>query len=200
MSRKGRRITPEERDLWDQVARRTERLHKPERPDFAAPQPASKPGKSPSEPEEREPPKPFRVGSEVDHRADHDLVAGLSERLSAAPIRMDRKTHTRLRRGKLRPEARIDLHGMTLDEAHPALTGFIINAQATGKRLVLVITGKGKAREDPGPIPRRLGVLRHQVPQWLRMPPLGPLVLDVTEAHISHGGHGAFYVYLRRRR
>jgi DNA-nicking Smr family endonuclease len=41
-------------------------------------------------------------------------------------------------------------------------------------------------------------VLRHQVPQWLRLPPLGNVVMQVTPAHIRHGGHGAYYVYLRR--
>ena len=63
----------------------------------------------------------------------------------------------------------------------------------------LVITGKGKRGPDIGPIPHRMGVLRHQVPQWLRQPPLGPATLQVTEAHLKHGGSGAFYVYLRRR-
>ena len=91
-------------------------------------------------------------------------------------------------------------HGAMLAEAHPALSGFILQSQALGRRLVLVITGKGKLRDDPGPIPRRHGVLRHQVPQWLRMPPLNHAVLQVREAHIRHGGHGALYIYLGRRR
>jgi hypothetical protein len=60
-------------------------------------------------------------------------------------------------RGKLHPEARIDLHGMTLAEAHPELIRFILNAQSQGLRLVLVITGKGKRRDDTGPIPQRVG-------------------------------------------
>jgi DNA-nicking Smr family endonuclease len=37
------------------------------------------------------------------------------------------------------------------------------------------------------------------VPGWLHLPPLGPAVLQVTEAHQRHGGSGAYYVYLRRR-
>jgi DNA-nicking Smr family endonuclease len=65
-------------------------------------------------------------------------------------------------------------------------------------RLVLVITGKGKAKSQPGPIPARVGVLRHQVPQWLRLAPLRPLVLHVEPAHRRHGGEGAYYVKLRR--
>ncbi|HKL64840.1 MAG TPA: Smr/MutS family protein, partial [Roseovarius sp.] len=78
--------------------------------------------------------------------------------------------------------------------------GFMLRAHGADKRLVLVVTGKGKDRDDGGPIPVRNGVLRHNVPQWLRAAPLGPLVLQVTEAHARHGGGGAYYVYLRRRR
>jgi DNA-nicking Smr family endonuclease len=112
---------------------------------------------------------------------------------------MDSKAHRKLTRGKLSPEARIDLHGMTLADAHPALLRFVADAHARGLRLLLVITGKGKARNDEGPIPTRPGVLRHQVPQWLTGGPLRPLVLQVAQAHQRHGGSGAFYVYLRRR-
>ena len=113
---------------------------------------------------------------------------------------MDRKAFDQMKRGKLRPEGKIDLHGMTLDRAHPALTRFILGAQAQGKRLVLVVTGKGKQRDDGGPIPVRFGVLRRQVPQWLSLPPMSSVVLQVTQAHLRHGGSGAYYVYLRRTR
>ena len=77
---------------------------------------------------------------------------------------------------------------------------FFLSAQASGKRLVLVVTGKGKDRDEPGPIPTPRGVLRHQVPQWLMLSPLAQAVLQVTPAHVSHGGAGAYYVYLRRTR
>ena len=76
----------------------------------------------------------------------------------------------------------------------------VTSAGQGDKRLVLVITGKGKSRDDGGPIPTRFGVLRHQVPQWLRLAPLARAVLQVSEAHLRHGGQGAYYVYLKRRR
>ena len=123
-----------------------------------------------------------------------------AQRLSQSPLRMDHKTHKRMTQGKLRPEARLDLHGMTMDQAHPALMRFILRAHENGKRMVLVITGKGKSRDEGGPIPVRRGVLRHNVPQWLSTPPLAAVVLQVTEAHLKHGGGGAYYVYLRRQR
>ncbi|MFV2002190.1 MAG: Smr/MutS family protein, partial [Paracoccaceae bacterium] len=87
-----------------------------------------------------------------------------------------------------------------LAEAHPALIGFVLGAHSAGRRLVLVITGKGKPGTDAGPIPERRGVLKHQVPGWLAGSALRPAVLQVTQAHLRHGGSGAYYVYLKRRR
>jgi DNA-nicking Smr family endonuclease len=129
-----------------------------------------------------------------------DLAPSLPDSLRRVPVQMDKKTFARMSRGKVRPEGRIDLHGMTLDRAHGALVGFIMASHTSGKRLVLVITGKGKNRDEGGPIPVRHGVLRHQVPQWLAAPPLASVVMQVSQAHISHGGGGAYYVYLRRQR
>jgi DNA-nicking Smr family endonuclease len=120
---------------------------------------------------------------------------------TAAP-RMDAKTFRRLKRGRHRPEAKLDLHGMTLAEGEGALRRFVTDAAARGLRLLLVVTGKGRTApgfRDDDPVPVRRGALRQQVPVWLARPPLGPLVLEVTQAHASHGGGGAYYVYLRRR-
>lgn len=143
---------------------------------------------------------PFRIGAATNPARPNDLLPPLRDRLTAAPVAMDSKHHRKMTRGKLKPESRLDLHGMTLAEAHPELIAFILGAQATGKRLVLVITGKGKARDEGYAVPVRNGVLRHQVPQWLALPPLRQAVLQVTPAHVRHGGGGAYYVYLRRNR
>jgi len=129
-----------------------------------------------------------------------DLAMPIQHQLRDQTVQMDKKVYRNMQRGKLSPDARIDLHGMTLDRAHTALVRFVLTSQASGHRLLLVITGKGKHRDEGGPIPVRHGVLRHQVPQWLRLPPLTALVLQITPAHKSHGGDGAYYVYLRRSR
>jgi DNA-nicking Smr family endonuclease len=196
-----RTLRPDEKELWQAVARTTQAMHptrpvreKQDEPPAHLPDPAPRPKK----------PQPwlsdFRVGEKSAHTPRHDLAPTVSERLIAAPVRMDRKNFDRMSRGKLAPEARIDLHGMTLAEAHPELIRFILNAHSDGLRLVLVITGKGKRGVDTGPIPQRQGVLKQQVPHWLHMPPLGPAILQVAEAHLKHGGTGAYYVYLRRHR
>lgn len=185
-----RRLSPEEADLWQTVARSARPLHNPHLPLPEVPSP-------PPAPEPKHPALPriphFHLGERAPAARPHDLAPPLA----AAPLRMDARTHARMTRGKLAPEARLDLHGMTLAEAHPELIRFLMSAQDQGLRLVLVITGKGKAMFEP--VPRPTGALRHQLPHWLRLPPLNHIVLQVTEAHLKHGGTGAFYVYLRRR-
>lgn len=192
-----RRPTPDEMALWKSAVRHAERLH-PRKAEAGPPQPAPKP-KPAKTPLPRI--EPFQPGQLTPTRpARHVLAPPVTERLAQTPVRMDRKAHTRLKRGKLKPEARLDLHGMRLEAAHGALIRFILSSQAAGKRLVLVITGKGKDRDEPGPIPTPRGVLRNQVPHWLDLPPLAQAVLQIAPAHISHGGDGAYYVYLRRPR
>lgn len=106
---------------------------------------------------------------------------------------LDKRTDEKVRRGRLSIDGRIDLHGMTQSEAHDALLGFIRRSHANGRRLVLVITGKGG-------MPRGEGVLRSAVPRWLQEGSIRPLVLAVHQAQPQHGGGGAYYVYLKRRR
>jgi DNA-nicking Smr family endonuclease len=190
-----RRLSPEEEDLWHMVARTARALHPS--------QPRLPEAEHPATPAPLHPARPrlsaFGLGEKSRVQERRDLAPAPSEALAKAALQMDAKTHGKMTRGKLQPEARIDLHGMTLAEAHPELIHFILTTQAQGLRLVLVITGKGKRRDDGGPIPQRVGALRHQVPGWLHLPPLGAAVLQVTEAHQRHGGSGAYYVYLRRR-
>lgn len=190
-----RRLNPDELELWRKVARTAERMH-PDRAITDTPLPKPKPQKTPHPRHEH-----FQIGQKANgHSRSHDVLPGLTDRHAVAPVRMDTKTFGRLKRGKLVPEGKIDLHGKTLDQAHGALTGFIMRAHGQGKRLVLVVTGKGKQGDDHGPIPQRVGILRHNVPHWLQVPPLAQMVLQVSEAHGRHGGGGAYYVYLRRKR
>lgn len=190
-----RNLTPEELELWQAVARTAHPMHKvplSPLPTPAALQPKPAPVAPAQMPAVQARLAPFGLGDRARPRPQTALVTPPAE-----PIQMDAKAHGRMVRGKLAPEARIDLHGMTLAEAHPELIAFLLGAHARSLRLVLVITGKGKMMHEP--VPRPIGALRHQVPHWLRLPPLSHVVLQVSEAHLKHGGSGAFYVYLRRR-
>ncbi len=186
MARKPRNLSREERELWQRAIARAEPLSAP-----------GWPGKTKTPKAKAEPRQPdrdffesFRVGSKAS-------VAPVLPGLSRAPLRMDAKAYRKMKGGRLRPEARLDLHGLTLSQAQPRLSAFIETSMARGLRLVLVITGKGRPGSETNPVPSRPGVLRRQVPHWLRAM---PAVLEVSEANRKHGGAGALYVYLRRRR
>lgn len=200
--RRRRGLTPEDSEIWARVAATATPLN----PDAAKPRPpeadpqSQKPQSRKPDPLPRPSPgavAPFKVGQKVQHPLrQHTPAPSPAQHLATAQLRMDPKTHKRMTRGKLRPEARLDLHGMTLAQAHPQLIQFVMSCHAAGLRLVLVITGKG--RGDHGPLPTRPGALRYQVPFWLHGGALAALVQQVTPAHLSHGGEGAYYVYLRR--
>lgn len=126
---------------------------------------------------------------------------GLAPPVVAPPslARLDQRTKRRLVRGAIPIDERLDLHGCTEAAAHTLLRGFLITARARGARIVLVITGKGQGPgKDRGRGPHERGVLRRAVPHWLSDPDLRDVVLGFEEAHLAHGGAGAIYVRLRR--
>ncbi len=107
------------------------------------------------------------------------------------PADVDPNLHRRLARGREALAARVDLHGLTQDAARAALTGFVRRSVDDGWRAVLVITGKGVSGD---------GVLRRRVPEWLAAAPIREHIAGVSEAHRRHGGEGALYVALKRKR
>lgn len=175
-----RTLAEDERALWRLVTRtvaplrRAARLEPEEPRESLSPEPL---------------PRPTKPASAIDAKQRQTTKPPL------APF--DRRLRQRLSRGSEAIEGRIDLHGLTQNEAHFALTRFLVRAQDAGARTVLVITGKGGA--DRAALAER-GVLRRQVPLWLKLPELRAIVLGFETAHVSHGGEGALYVRLRRAR
>ena len=110
---------------------------------------------------------------------------------------LERRLKQRLSRGRVDVDAVMDLHGLRAAQAHSTLRHFLLTAQASGAKLVLVITGKGRASDDTigG---SEGGVLRRSVPQWLRAPELRGVIVGFEEAAHPHGGSGALYVRIRR--
>ncbi len=110
-----------------------------------------------------------------------------------APAPLGRRLRQRIARGNEALEARLDLHGLTQAGAYDALSGFLRRCQRDGVRTVLVITGKGSGDGERG-------VLKRQVPMWLRTAELRGFVAGFEDAGLRHGGAGALYVRLRRPR
>ena len=114
----------------------------------------------------------------------------------------DRRTAQRLREGRMEIDGRLDLHGLTLAQAHVAVISFIERMVASDKRCLLIITGKGE-RETPKDMPwyeQPRGQIRQVLPAWLADPSLAQFILSTAPARPEHGGSGACYVLLRRRR
>ena len=192
--RKPRQLTEQEAELWSKVTRTTVPLDRG-REDAA-----------PHGTDEGVPPPP-----KDDYRApevDDDAPAGLERTPPAAnekapPLAdFEAKVRRQLNRGRRAIEARIDLHGMTRNEAHEALLAFLAGARAKGYLHALVITGKGTdgAEDDDlvAIMTRERGVLRQAVRQWLTLPEFRSHVVSFSEAGPRHGGSGALYVRLRR--
>ncbi len=176
--------SPEESELW-RTAMRDAKPLKRRRPAAkkaatsspAPAEPAAKPAPSKRPPPPAPPPPPAKPPELALGR-----IAGVDKRLAE-----------RLKRGQLAIEGMLDLHGLTQEEAHRQLNGFLAHSAHGGRRCVLVITGKGVWRSDSG-------ILREMVPRWLNEAPNRARVLAIANAQPRHGGSGALYVLLKRRR
>ncbi len=163
---KPRQPTEEELLLWHEATKH-DRKHRPQPlPEIKTPPPAAAATKKPAMP--APPAKPAALPP----------LAPLSSREAKRLL----KAHPRI-------EAGIDLHGMSRTEAYAALVRFIEASRRAGRRHLLVVTGKGRARE---------GVIRAALPGWLAEPPLRAAVVAIARARPEKGGEGALHVLIRK--
>jgi DNA-nicking Smr family endonuclease len=179
-------LSPEEKLLWAEAMRDAKTLSPGKRP--APEKLPDAPAAAASAPRSPRPPaQPVTAHPPAKKtKAKPPLTSG-------AVVDVDRRTAERLKRGQMPVEATLDLHGHTRAEAHGELNAFLDQSHAAGRRCVLIVTGKG-ARQTGG------GVLRAEVPKWLNEAPNRVRILAFAGARPQHGGGGALYVLLRRRR
>lgn len=195
---KRREVDPDEHALWETVARTV------------------KPARGKAKPKQRTEPAPKRETPKAGARPIHltkppkappEPIRGLTPVSPGEPMRgVDGATAERLRRGRLAPDATLDLHGMTQDRAYATLMSFIRRHHEQSHRCLLVITGKGSTKVAEAsskgfvmPERSRAGVLRTLVPHWLNESDVRARVVGVQSAHQRHGGSGALYIYLKRK-
>ena len=178
----GRKLTDEEKRIWEAAARHVRRF------------------------EHAETPEPVMVKS-VQRQTDvastsktvaKDASNGPSPRppnKAARPSKpqpskvQNRQNERRVRRGKQTITASFDLHGFNQEDAWRALPQFLAREQRRGSRCVIIITGKGRYGE---------GVLRRNFLHWIETKEARHLISGYAPAHQRHGGGGAWYVYLRK--
>ena len=194
--RRSRSLTDEERKLWRAAMKDAKPLKrvKPDPADDTPPPSPAAPTKSPA----------ARVAAAIPVPPPKPRAP--SEPPPLGPL--ERRTSQKLARGQIEIEATIDLHGHSQERAHGALLDFIARSRGRGLRCVLVITGKGAspyARHTLHgstfyEVPERQGVLRSAVPRWLGEAEFRLHVSGFQPAHPKHGGGGAFYLWLRKKR
>jgi DNA-nicking Smr family endonuclease len=112
---------------------------------------------------------------------------------------LDSAWERKLARAHIEPDFTLDLHGHTLDQAHARLDQGLMQAKAMDARLVLLITGKSRP-VDAADRGTRRGAIRAKVIDWLAAGPYASDIAAIRPAHRRHGGEGALYLVLKRRR
>ncbi len=107
---------------------------------------------------------------------------------------LDKKVLGKLKAGQFSVEAHLDMHGLNALQARDAALDFLRGQYYLGRRCVLLIPGRGK--NSPG----GLALIREELPLWLTREPLRRVVLAFCTALPQHGGAGALYVLLRKRK
>ncbi|MEM6901974.1 MAG: Smr/MutS family protein [Pseudomonadota bacterium] len=119
---------------------------------------------------------------------------------------VDGRLAGRFARGQMVIDATLDLHGSRQADAQRQLQRFVASSVAADHRCLLVITGKGRSRANPDhdgqqdTMRQPSGVIKRRLLDWLAMPGMAEHILAVKAAQPRHGGGGAFYVLLKRKR
>lgn len=185
-----RRLSPEERAAWSLIARTVRRARKEE---ARGEQPAVPPAAAPTPP-----------ASAPARKASAALTISPPARPAAPPPRrpvdmLDSTWEKQIRRGALQPDIAIDLHGHTLASAHARLDQLLAEARAVGARTLLIVTGKARSSAKSGDV-RGRGAIRAEIGHWLEAGRHADAIASVRTAHPRHGGDGAIYVILRRKK
>jgi DNA-nicking Smr family endonuclease len=173
-----RRLAPEERALWEKVIASVRPLYPDKReqaePPPPGPEPAPAVAKASPAPARPVPPRKAKPGTTLDASWDRRLAQGL-----------------------VQPDLTVDLHGHNLATAYDLLDRRLDQAVSSGARLLLLITGKPPQGEGR---PVQRGAIRAAVGDWLAASRHAGDIAAVRGAHRRHGGSGALYIILRRRR
>ncbi|APH60679.1 Smr family protein [Granulibacter bethesdensis] len=101
----------------------------------------------------------------------------------AQPPGVDTGTWNRFRNGRLGATRTLDLHGHTLQRAYHTFEAMLLRAHADGLRCIEVITGRGRTGSG-----ETVGAIRRELPLWINLPHLRPLVLGITYPHAANTG------------
>jgi DNA-nicking Smr family endonuclease len=198
-----RRLTPDESAMWRKIAATVTPLERRRKAPAVIPQAAVTPPTAPS-------PEPTKIDLAAALSAAKAKAATAPRQAAVAPRRaaprvaeeklgLDASWERKIARGGLEPDFSLDLHGSTLDQAYSRLMHGLAQARAMGARVVLIVTGKPRPVEAADRGGAR-GAIRAKIADWLAASDHASDIAAVRGAHRRHGGQGALYVVLKRRR
>lgn len=190
MRRPGRRLTSEEAQIWAQVARTVTPLH-----------PIRKAGAPKPEPVVEASPVPVLPVKKVKGRVPPPLAPKpvAAKPKAESQLHLDGSWDKRIAKGTLVPDFSLDLHGSNLDQAYLRLMHGLVQAKAMGARVVLIVTGKPRP-VDAADRGTARGAIRAKISDWLAVSEHSTDIVAIRGAHRRHGGQGAIYVVLKKRR
>ena len=101
-----------------------------------------------------------------------------------------------LKQVSLKVQGKLDLHGLTQADAYERTIDFILKSIDQRKKLLLIITGKGSRPNEND----ERGVLKRSFSVWIESDSLCEHVQWYSLAKPEHGGEGAYYVRLRKKK
>ena len=180
-----------DKELWDKITKKDKKYSKSNRVFFSK----SKPAKIEKNVNEKNKLKKFVEAPAI--KKEIIINKLLEEKYldpKEIPAGISLNQAENLKKGKIRPEVEIDLHGFTQEKANSYLKDKLTEFHKKNIRCVLVITGKKIGKNGAE------GVLRREVPKWLNISPLRQMIIMTSWAQNKDGGDGALYVLLKKRR
>ena len=109
-----------------------------------------------------------------------------------------------LKKGRIKIDRRLDLHGYSILDAYEKFKDEVIKLYNKNKRCMLIITGKGvhlKRTENTKENPKLFhGKIKKSIIDWIKEDQFKNYILTYQDAGFDHGGDGALFVYLRRKK
>jgi DNA-nicking Smr family endonuclease len=195
-----RRLDPDEITLWKKVAETVDPMHKRVR------KPVAEHVAETSPPPPKMPRTPLHLpsASPLGSKKLPPITLPPPRRTQHQAATLDGHWDRRLKKGHVRPDMSIDLHGHTLASAQATLEEALGRAFLRGARVLLVVAGRMRPGADRLPVmdgeKRPRGAIRASLADWLAASPYADQIVALRPAHVAHGGAGAVYIILRRAR
>ncbi|HKT86504.1 MAG TPA: Smr/MutS family protein [Novosphingobium sp.] len=197
MRRPGRKLSREEAEVWAKVTQTVKPLVK-RKPVPPAAVDANQ-SRTKSDDGRGAPAAVPAPAKKIEGRVPPPLPAKAAPRKIEAQPHLDGSWEKRISKGTLVPDFSLDLHGSNLETAYGRLMHGLTQAKAMGARVVLVVTGKPRPA-DPMDRGEKRGAIRSKIADWLTASEHASDIVAIRGAHRRHGGPGAIYIMLKKRR